>query len=344
MGNGKPAARGRWEHGKHGPHGKHERSRGQCAAGMLLLAASQRSHLRGERPTRRPSCDSNLTAPAPSPLTLPRSSRGDPSWPATRATPTLHDFSLCSPRPGGLRRALRRRLGGAGADSPPPLPLAPSAGGPSAAPAPPQTPIVRAIEIQYAGPATVSKEKILANMRTRVGRPYSQQAVEDDIRSLYATNLVSNVRIFGEPMGDGVKVVVVVAGKSTLERGGAERRDAFHAEPRAQADHQQAGRCAERGDAGGGPPEDPRLLHEPRLHRYRRPFRSCRPTSTTGKTRVVFTVTEGSRTIVRRGEVRGEYRLQSQGPGEGRQDQAEEHLQSLHQEPASFPPISSARM
>jgi outer membrane protein insertion porin family len=80
----------------------------------------------------------------------------------------------------------------------------------------PPAPTVRAIDIQYAGPQTVSKEKIMANIRTRVGRPYSQQSVEDDIRSLYATGNVSNVRIFGEPVSDGVKVVIVVAGKAQI--------------------------------------------------------------------------------------------------------------------------------
>src|SRR5688572_2953193 len=77
-------------------------------------------------------------------------------------------------------------------------------------------PIVRAIDIQYAGASTVSKEKILANMRTRVGRPYSEQAVEEDIRNLYKTGNISNVRIFGEPLTDGVKVIVVVQTKAKI--------------------------------------------------------------------------------------------------------------------------------
>lgn len=80
----------------------------------------------------------------------------------------------------------------------------------------PQGPIVRSIEVQYAGPASVSREKILANMRTTVGRPYSEAAVEEDIRTLYATGNVDNVRIFGEPQADGVKVIVVVAAKPTV--------------------------------------------------------------------------------------------------------------------------------
>lgn len=77
-------------------------------------------------------------------------------------------------------------------------------------------PIVRSIEIQYAGAGAVSKEKILANMRTRVGRPYSEQIVEEDIRNLYATGNISNVRIFGEPQQDGVKVIVVVQSKGQI--------------------------------------------------------------------------------------------------------------------------------
>lgn len=77
-------------------------------------------------------------------------------------------------------------------------------------------PIVRAIEIQYAGAATVSRERILANMRTAVGKPYSEVAVEEDIRNLYASGAVANVRIFGEPVADGVRVIVVVQTKATI--------------------------------------------------------------------------------------------------------------------------------
>ncbi len=82
--------------------------------------------------------------------------------------------------------------------------------------APPQAPIVRKVEVQYAGPATVSKERVVANMRTAVGKPYSEQVVEDDIRSLYAMGSISNVRIFGEPVADGVKVVVVIQTKTKV--------------------------------------------------------------------------------------------------------------------------------
>src|SRR5438270_7539635 len=76
---------------------------------------------------------------------------------------------------------------------------------PQAAPGPP---IIRSIDVQYTGPGTVSKERILAHMRTRVGQPYSDQVVEQDIEALYKTGSILNVRIFAQPPGVGVKVIV----------------------------------------------------------------------------------------------------------------------------------------
>src|SRR5204863_1160544 len=62
----------------------------------------------------------------------------------------------------------------------------------------------------------VSRERILAQMRTRVGQPYSNEIVEDDIAALYKTGSIQNVRIFAQPQGDGVKVIVAVQTRSIL--------------------------------------------------------------------------------------------------------------------------------
>ena len=77
-------------------------------------------------------------------------------------------------------------------------------------------PIIRSIEIQYVGPETVSKERVLAQIRTKAGQPYSESLAEQDIRALYATGAVQNVRIFAEPQGDGVKVIVVLQTRSLV--------------------------------------------------------------------------------------------------------------------------------
>ncbi len=81
---------------------------------------------------------------------------------------------------------------------------------------PPEPPTVRSIDVQYSGPATVSKEVILAQIRTGVGQPYSDSTVEEDIRNLYKTGAIQNVRIFAQPEGDGVKVIVAVQTRQVL--------------------------------------------------------------------------------------------------------------------------------
>lgn len=75
---------------------------------------------------------------------------------------------------------------------------------------------MRAIDVQYSGPATVAKDVILAQMRTAVGQPYSDSTVEDDIRNLYKTGAIQNVRIFAQPESDGVKVIVAVQTRQVL--------------------------------------------------------------------------------------------------------------------------------
>ena len=94
---------------------------------------------------------------------------------------------------------------------------------PQSAPGPP---MIRSIDVQYAGPTTLSKERILAQMRTKVGQPYSNEVVQEDIKALYKTGYIRNVRIFAQPEGDGVKVIVAVQTRaivSEIEINGAER-------------------------------------------------------------------------------------------------------------------------
>jgi outer membrane protein insertion porin family len=83
-------------------------------------------------------------------------------------------------------------------------------------PAAAQEQIVREIKIEFAAPATVSEERILANMATAVGKPYSRAVVEQDTENLFKSGLVENVRIFEEPMTGGVRVIVIVEPRATI--------------------------------------------------------------------------------------------------------------------------------
>src|SRR4029079_11887860 len=97
---------------------------------------------------------------------------------------------------------------------------------PQSPPAPPAPPVIHSIDVEYTGPASISKERILAQMRTKVGQIYSNEIVQEDIKALYGTGYIKNVRIFAQPQGDGVKVIVAVQTQSVLreiEINGAER-------------------------------------------------------------------------------------------------------------------------
>lgn len=77
--------------------------------------------------------------------------------------------------------------------------------------------IVRDISVEYAGPKSVAKSVILANMRTTVGQPYTKATVEQDIRTLYNTGLFSNIRITDDVVPDGVRVLVIVEPKPLVK-------------------------------------------------------------------------------------------------------------------------------
>ncbi|HEX8679128.1 MAG TPA: outer membrane protein assembly factor BamA [Chthoniobacterales bacterium] len=85
---------------------------------------------------------------------------------------------------------------------------------------------VRSIDVQYTGPETISSDRILAQIRTKVGDTYSDAVVEQDIKTLYNTGRIQNVRIFGQPDADGVRVIVAVQTRgvvSEIEINGATR-------------------------------------------------------------------------------------------------------------------------
>jgi len=80
-----------------------------------------------------------------------------------------------------------------------------------------QGPLVKEIAVEYVGPPSITRDRVLANLATQVGQPYSERGAEEDIRALYSTGGVANVRIFAEPLGDGVKVTVLLQGRPVIE-------------------------------------------------------------------------------------------------------------------------------
>ena len=66
------------------------------------------------------------------------------------------------------------------------------------------------VGVRYNGPRTVDEARIRGHMATRAGQNYSAARLDDDVRSLYTSGLVDDVRFFAEAVGGGVKVVAEV--------------------------------------------------------------------------------------------------------------------------------------
>ena len=124
---------------------------------------------------------------------------------------------------------------------------------------------ITSIDVRYVGPETVSKDRVLANMRTKVGAPYSETTVEDDIRALYDTGKIQNVRIFGEPRGNGVHVQVILATRALVTEIEIDGAQSFKAEDAARQDQVQGPVAQRRGETGGRPPEHHRFLSAQRV-------------------------------------------------------------------------------
>lgn len=77
---------------------------------------------------------------------------------------------------------------------------------------------VVAIEIQHIGPPAVSDAMVRSNLRVKVGDLYNRNAVDNDIRTLYATGYFYNIRVVREPTEGGVKLRYLLISKPTLTR------------------------------------------------------------------------------------------------------------------------------
>ncbi|KAB2643118.1 MAG: outer membrane protein assembly factor BamA [Verrucomicrobia bacterium] len=85
---------------------------------------------------------------------------------------------------------------------------------PSGAPA---APLIKEIDVQFVGFSSMSRERVLDNLATKVDQPFNDHLVEEDVKALYATGEVSNARIFAEPIEGGLKVTVLLQGRPKIE-------------------------------------------------------------------------------------------------------------------------------
>ncbi len=69
---------------------------------------------------------------------------------------------------------------------------------------------VTSVDIRYKGGRTVDEAAIRDRMSTKAGSTYRAEALDNDIRSLYESGLVDDIRFLAEPSGGGVHLIAEV--------------------------------------------------------------------------------------------------------------------------------------
>src|SRR5215472_6262001 len=77
-------------------------------------------------------------------------------------------------------------------------------------------PKVAKIEIKHVGPASVSDALIRANIRVKPGDPFVRPAIDEDVRTLYATGQFYDIRVTDDDSPEGKIVTFIVQGNPTL--------------------------------------------------------------------------------------------------------------------------------
>ena len=76
--------------------------------------------------------------------------------------------------------------------------------------------IVKSLKVVFKGPASISEARARSQMSTREGEAFTDENVEQDIRSLYGTGAVDNVDIASTDVAGGVAVTVTITGRGAL--------------------------------------------------------------------------------------------------------------------------------
>src|SRR4051812_34558715 len=74
-------------------------------------------------------------------------------------------------------------------------------------------PRVAKINVEHIGPPATSDSLIRANIRSKVGEPYSPLTLDDDVKNLYGTGFFFNIRTAADDTPEGVVLTYIVQGK-----------------------------------------------------------------------------------------------------------------------------------
>jgi outer membrane protein insertion porin family len=73
---------------------------------------------------------------------------------------------------------------------------------------------ISAVDIQFTGAKTVDEARIRNLMSSKVDTPYAAERLDADVKALFESGLVEDVRILAEPVGETVRLIAVVTTRS----------------------------------------------------------------------------------------------------------------------------------
>lgn len=75
---------------------------------------------------------------------------------------------------------------------------------------------INSVTVRYIGPSTVDEARIRGYMSSRAGQTYNAARLDDDVRSLYESGLVDDVRFLAEAAGAGVNIIAEVKTRASV--------------------------------------------------------------------------------------------------------------------------------
>ena len=77
---------------------------------------------------------------------------------------------------------------------------------------------VTEVDININGPKTVSESRIRNYMSVKAGQVFSYDKLDEDVKNLYESGLVDDVKFLAEPTADGIKIVAEVETRPSLSK------------------------------------------------------------------------------------------------------------------------------
>jgi len=165
--------------------------------------------------------------------------------------------------------------------------------------------VVKDIDVEFIGPQSVGEDRILSNMGLKVGDPFTQASLDRDIEALYASGLVDNIRILSEEMaGNGVRVIVVVQSRSGLAGVSFEGNTVFTDAKLSSKVELEVGGPVDEAQIQAGQREIRKLYRQSGFTEATVRY-DIVSSGDNGLSRVIYTINEGGKTLLRNVEFVG---------------------------------------